>query len=41
VDRNEETLRVFLEYSYGQGLASRQWTTRELFAPECLLETKI
>jgi 4,5-dihydroxyphthalate decarboxylase len=32
--RNDATLRAFLGYSYGQGLASRLFDPAELFAPE-------
>ncbi|MQA13260.1 MAG: ABC transporter substrate-binding protein [Pseudonocardiaceae bacterium] len=34
IPRNEETLRVFLRYSYEQGLAAKPWEPDDLFAPE-------
>jgi 4,5-dihydroxyphthalate decarboxylase len=33
---NETVLSTFLRYSHAQGLASRLWDPRDLFAPECL-----
>ena len=31
---NEDTLRTFVRYSFGQGLISREREPAELFAPE-------
>lgn len=38
IPRNEETLRVFLRYSYDQGLAAKPWEPEDLFAPEARQE---
>lgn len=38
---NEHTLSTFLRYSFEQGLAKRQLTPKELFAPETLESFKI
>jgi 4,5-dihydroxyphthalate decarboxylase len=38
---NERTLSTFLRYSFEQGLAKRQLTPKELFAPETLESFKI
>ncbi len=40
-EKNEETLRVFLRYSFEQGLSKRLLEPRELFAPESLEAFKI
>jgi len=41
LDANVHVLDTFLRYSYEQGLAKRQLTARELFAPESLESFKI
>lgn len=41
LDRNVQTLRTFLNYSYGQGLAVRPLEPHELFAPETLEATLV
>ena len=41
LERNVETLRTFLRYSYEQGLAARLPEPAELFAPETLEETLV
>jgi 4,5-dihydroxyphthalate decarboxylase len=41
IDQNEDTLRVFLRYSYEQGLAKRLWEPEELFAREARGEVKV
>jgi len=40
-EKNEETLRTFLRYSFEQGLSKRLLEPRELFAPESLEAFKI
>jgi len=41
LEKNTETLRTFLRYSYDQGLAGRALEPEELFAPETLEDTLI
>ncbi|TJY66155.1 ABC transporter substrate-binding protein [Arthrobacter sp. CAU 1506] len=41
LDRNDQTLRTFLRYSYDQGLAARPLEPHELFAPETLESTLV
>ena len=40
-EKNRETLRTFLRYSFEQGLSGRQLEPEELFAPEALESFKI
>jgi 4,5-dihydroxyphthalate decarboxylase len=40
-EKNRETLRTFLRYSFEQGLSKRQLEPEELFAPESLESFKI
>jgi 4,5-dihydroxyphthalate decarboxylase len=40
-EKNRETLRTFLRYSFEQGLSKRQLEPEELFAPEALESFKI
>ncbi len=41
IARNEQTLQVFLRYSYEQGLAAKAWEPDDLFAPETRQEFAI
>jgi 4,5-dihydroxyphthalate decarboxylase len=41
LERNTETLRTFLRYSYEQGLATRLLEPADLFAPETLEDTLV
>lgn len=41
LENNVDTLRTFLRYSHGQGLAARLYEPHELFAPETLETTLI
>ncbi len=40
IETNRKTLETFFRYSYQQGLASRELTIEELFAPESLMFTE-
>jgi len=41
VGENHAALETFIRYSHEQGLASRQFTAEELFAPSTLTESKL